>query len=234
MRKLAIVSGGTRGIGRAIVEKFSAMGFNVAVSARDEQNLILLKKEIEEKHGVQCFIKTTDMSKKTEVENFAKYVISLKQQVAVLVNNAGIYLQGDVLTEPDGTLETLIETNLYSAYYLTKNIAPLMIAQRNGHIFNICSIASIMAYKNSGAYTISKFAQLGFSKSLREELKPDGVRVTAVMPGATLTDSWAGVPVSPERLMPASDIAEMIWATFNLSKNSVVEEIIIRPQLGDL
>jgi len=91
-----------------------------------------------------------------------------------------------------------------------------------------------MAYSNGGSYAISKFAMLGFSKCLREELKKFRIRVTAVMPGATMTNSWAGSDLPDERFMPAEDIAETIFAAYSLSGRSVVEEIVIRPQLGDI
>jgi short-subunit dehydrogenase len=109
-----------------------------------------------------------------------------------------------------------------------------MVARKQGHIFNMCSVASIRAYSNGGSYAISKFALLGFSKCLREELKGKGIRVTAVMPGATRTASWDGVNLPDERFMKIEDVAESVYAAFSLSSRSVVEEIIIRPQLGDI
>jgi hypothetical protein len=91
-----------------------------------------------------------------------------------------------------------------------------------------------MAYSNGGSYAISKFALLGFSKCLRSELKGHGIRVTAVMPGATLTESWRGTDLNEDRFMKAEDVAETIYSAYTLSDRSVVEEIILRPQLGDL
>jgi len=111
---------------------------------------------------------------------------------------------------------------------------PQMIHNRSGHIFNICSIASIMAYANGGSYSISKFAMLGFNKVLREEMKPHGIRVTAVLPGATLTPSWDGADLPASRLMKPEDVADAVMGAYLLSKNSVVEEILIRPQEGDI
>jgi short-subunit dehydrogenase len=98
----------------------------------------------------------------------------------------------------------------------------------------MCSIASIKAYPNGGSYAISKFALLGFSKVLREELKDKGIRVTAILPGATRTSSWDGVDLPDERFMKSEDVAETIFSAYSLSKRSVVEEILIRPQLGDI
>jgi short-subunit dehydrogenase len=109
-----------------------------------------------------------------------------------------------------------------------------MIAATKGHIFNICSIASLNAYANGGSYSISKFALLGFSKNLREELKPKGIKVTAVCPGATLSASWDGFDIDPARIMEVNDIAKMIYTAAHLSPMAVVEDIVMRPQLGDL
>jgi short-subunit dehydrogenase len=98
----------------------------------------------------------------------------------------------------------------------------------------MCSIASIKAYPNGGSYAISKFALLGFSKVLREELKEFNIRVTAVLPGATRTASWDGVDLPEDRFMRAEDVAETVFSAYSISERSVVEEIIIRPQLGDI
>lgn len=109
-----------------------------------------------------------------------------------------------------------------------------MIKQKSGHIFNMCSIASLQAYNNGGAYSISKYALAGFSRNLREEMKPHGIKVTAIYPGAAYTDSWAGSGVDPKRIMEAKDIATMVYAAAQLSPQACVEDIILRPQLGDL
>jgi len=98
----------------------------------------------------------------------------------------------------------------------------------------MCSIASLNAYPNGGAYSISKFAMHGFSKNLREELKPHNIKVTAVFPGAAYTDSWSGSGIDPKCIMEASDIASMVYAASQLSAQACVEEIVLRPQLGDL
>ena len=131
-------------------------------------------------------------------------------------------------------LEKMIETNLYSAYHLTQIIVPKMIAAKKGHVFNICSIASLHAYANGGSYSISKYALMGFSKNLREELKPHNIKVTAVYPGAVLTDTWGNYDNASKRIMESEDVAEMIVAASKLSPAAVVEDIILRPQLGDL
>ena len=98
----------------------------------------------------------------------------------------------------------------------------------------MCSVASIMPYENGGSYSISKYALLGFSKCLREELKSSDIKVSSIMPGATYTDSWKESGISEERFMKADDLANLIVQTYALSKSTVVEELIIRPILGDI
>jgi len=154
--------------------------------------------------------------------------------VDVLVNNAGIFTPGSIYTEEEGQLEKMMETNLYSAYHLTRALVPAMIEAKQGLIVNICSIASLHAYHNGGSYSITKFALMGFDKNLREELKPHHIKVMGVYPGAVMTDSWGGFDNSSRRIMEAGDIAAMILAASKLSPQAVVEDIIMRPLLGDL
>lgn len=232
MNKLLVVTGGTKGIGRAIIEKFLANGFDVATCARNSAELEKLKDDLSAKAKVYTF--QADVSDKKQVAGFIEFIIGLDRPVDVLVNNAGYFVPGAVSTEPDGVLEDMMNANLFSAYNLTRGIVPGMKRAKTGHIFNNCSIASIKAYANGGSYTITKFAMLGFSKCLREELKEDGIRVTSILPGATKTASWDPSELPDERFMKVEDIADMIYASYALSSRSVVEEIIIRPQLGDI
>jgi short-subunit dehydrogenase len=235
MDKLVVVTGGTKGIGKAVIEKFASAGFSIATCARNQRELEQLKEETESSYpGVKLWYAQADLSKKEEAKKFYDFVLSLPLKVAVLVNNTGFFIPGSITTEPEGTLEKMIDTNLYSAYHVTRGLVPHMKERKSGHIFNVCSIASIKAYDNGGSYAISKFAMLGFSKCLREELKMFNIRVTAVMPGATRTASWDGVDLPDERFMKTEDVAETIYASYILSDRTVVEEIIIRPQLGDI
>jgi short-subunit dehydrogenase len=234
MNKLIVVTGGTKGIGRAVVEKFASEGFDIVTCSRTRADLEELKRELEKVLSVHVFAFQADMSVREDVRSFCSYIAGLHRPVEVLVNNAGYFLPGELSTEPDGTLESMINANLYSAYYTTRGVVEGMKAKRHGHIFNVCSIASIKAYPNGGSYAVSKFAMLGFSKCLREELKPHNIRVTAVMPGATLTASWDGVELPEKRFMPVEDVAETIYSAYSLSARTVIEEIILRPQLGDI
>jgi NAD(P)-dependent dehydrogenase (short-subunit alcohol dehydrogenase family) len=230
-----VISGASKGIGRAIAFRFAKAGYRIAISARGEEALLSIREELLSAYpGLDVLAMVADMSKKEDVQSFASVIEEQFGHIDILVNNAGVFLPGSIHEEEEGNLEKMIDTNLYSAYHLSRALLPAMKLRRSGDIFNICSIASIMAYANGGSYAISKFALLGFSKCLREEMKPHGVRVCAVLPGATLTDSWAGVEIPEERFMPPEDIAEMIFATSQLSRRTVVEDILLRPQLGDL
>ncbi len=235
MKNMIVVSGGTKGIGRAIIQKFCGNGFDVATCSRNKEDLEKLKIEVESGNPeVTVHVMQADLSDKAQVKSFAGFVKETGITPAVLVNNTGVFLPGTILEEEEGALEKMVETNLYSAYHLTRQLVDDMIAAKRGHIFNMCSTASIMAYPNGGSYCISKFALLGMTKVLREELKEKGLKVTAVMPGATLTASWEGVDLPEERFMRSEDVADAVWSAYKMGDRSVVEEILIRPQLGDL
>ena len=228
-----IVTGATKGIGKAIAATFSAEGHTLLLCARNENELKETAASLVSLYGNKVHTYKADLSKKTETIAFGNWCLDLGIP-DILVNNAGRFLPGSIYNEHDGVLEEMIETNLYSAYHLTRVIVPSMIKQQSGHVFNICSIASVKPYNNGGSYGISKFAMLGFSKNLREELMQHKVKVTAVLPGAVYTDSWSGSGVDPNRIMEDKDIATIVLATSKLSPQACVEEIVLRPQLGDL
>ena len=225
-----IVTGASKGIGKAIAEKYAVEGNTLLICSRGEKSLYDTVNELQTAYP-NSIIKgmSSDMANKEEVLVFAEWCLKFGSP-DILINNAGQFIPG----EAEGILEQMIPTNLYSAYHLTRALLPAMIQESAGHIFNICSIASLNAYANGGSYSISKFALLGFSKNLREELKPKGIKVTSVMPGATLSASWDGFDIDPNRIMEVNDVAEMILAASKLSSMAVVEDIVMRPQLGDL
>lgn len=231
-----IITGSSKGLGKAFAEQFAKEGNTLFLCARNEARLLQTAQEIQTQYPA-CIIhtKAVDMRNKEEVIAFGNWCLSFASP-DILINNAGVFVPGSVHNEAEGTLEQMIETNLYSAYHLTRTVLPTMLqsTNKNKHIFNICSIASLQAYNNGGSYSISKFALLGFSKNLREELKSRAIKVTAVMPGAAYTDSWIGSGVEETRIMQANDVAQMVYAAAQLSPQACVEEIVLRPQLGDL
>ncbi|SDA54851.1 Short-chain dehydrogenase [Algoriphagus alkaliphilus] len=234
MSKSILVTGGTKGIGRAIIERFAKEGFDIYTCARNEKELVSLKAHLEENFpGIKVLALPADLSKKEEVAVFSAAVKAIGLP-DVLVNNTGVFLPGALHNEPEGNFEFMMHTNLFSAYYLTRAFVNEMIERRSGHIFSMGSIAGLTAYPNGGTYAVTKWAMLGMTKCLREELKPHQIKVTSILPGATYTASWEGVDLPIDRFIRAEDVAESVWGAYNLSPQTVVEEIIIRPQLGDL
>jgi len=231
----AVITGASRGIGKAVAQIFALHGYNLFLCSRNEQNILPAVDELKKDFpNVTVEGVAMDIGKKEQARLFGEWVLSRADSVDVLVNNTGTYIPGNVSDEKDGVLEQMLDVNLYSAYHTTRAILPKMLAAKSGHIFTICSIASLDAYPGGGAYSISKYALLGFTRNLREELKEQGIKVTAVISGAVFTDSWKGSDVPEQRIMEADDIAKMIFAASQLSPQAVVEDIVLRPQLGDL
>lgn len=230
----AIITGASRGIGKAIARKFAANRYSLFLCSRHEERLLMAAEEIKmEFPSVSVHAKAFDLGKKQQAQFFARWVMEQATTIDILVNNAGTFVPGNVSDEPDGALEEMLDVNLCSAYHLTRALLPRFMEQRSGHIFNMGSIAGLKAYPGGGSYSISKFALHGFSKNLRHELMPHGIKVTTLMSGAVFTDSWKGF-VEEERIMQADDIAQVIYTASQLSPQATVEEIVIRPQLGDL
>ncbi len=229
-----VITGGSRGIGKAIAMKFASHGHDLFLCSKTLDHLIAAKNEIQKLYpSVSVDVFAADLSIKERAIEFANFVLS-KSTVDLLVNNCGTYQPGQVSTDNEDVLHAMMDQNFYSSFYTTRAFLPHLIQKKSGHIFNLCSIASLQAYEGGGFYGVSKYALLGLTRNLRHELKNHGIKVTAVFPGAVMTDSWAGFDNSENRIMVASDIADMVYASSQLSPQAVVEDIIIRPQLGDL
>jgi short-subunit dehydrogenase len=231
--QLAIITGASKGLGFEIANALAKAGFNLIISSTKQNEIEDAAKKINlntPEIKIQTIV--ADLSTKEGQLIFANSLS--KNPIHVLVNNAGRYLPGQVHNEPEGTLEAMINTNLYSAYAVTRAVLPLMLPQKKGYIFNICSIAGQQAYANGGSYSISKYALIGFSKNLRLEMMPHNIAVTTINPGATWSNAWAGVDLPIDRIMEATDIAKMLVACTTLSPQAVVEDITLRPILGDL
>lgn len=233
--KNVIITGASQGIGKGIAEKYASEGYNLFLCSRNEERLLKSADDIKQiNKSTQVSVFAADLGKKEQAKAFGRWILDQHFFIDILINNAGDFLPGSIYEEEEGVLEKMIEVNLYSAYYLTRILLPKMMEQKQGHIFNMCSIASLQAYPNGGSYSISKFALMGFSKNLREEMKPYNIKVTGVYPGAVYTSSWAESGVEAKRIMEVTDIAETIYSISQLSAQACVEDIILRPQLGDL
>lgn len=230
MQKQAVISGGSKGIGLAICAELLREGFKVYSISRTLGEGALLKAA----HGDNYIHIEADLSLKEDVFMAANRIAEYTQTVDVLVNNAGVFLPGTVETESDADFELQMQLNMHAPYYLTKRLLPLVRRSESGYIFNVCSTASIMAYPNGSAYCISKHALLGFSRVLRASLKSEGVMVSAVIPGATDTDSWKGSGLPKARFIKPETIASAVMCAWRARNDADFEEILIRPKAGDI
>ncbi len=157
MNKLLVITGGTKGIGRAVIEKFALEGFDIITCARNDKDLKQLTAEITSRYpSIQLLPFKADLAEKEQTLAFASFIKEQKRSVEVLINNTGVFIPGQIHKEKEGTLEQMIQTNLYSAYHLSRALLEDMIKNKHGYIFNICSTASIMPHVNVGCYFNSK------------------------------------------------------------------------------
>lgn len=228
----AVVTGGSRGIGAAITQLLLQGGWCVAICGRQLASLQAFQAQCSAPEQLNYYV--ADVSKAAECSAFAQHLSENGITPELLINNAGHFVPGALLDQPELQLQEMLDAHVMSGYWLTRAIAPAMVQQGRGDLVFITSIAAITAYPNGGAYAVAKAAQLAMARSFRAELKPAGVRVMAVLPGATYTDSWVGAGISEVRFMSADTVAKAIIELISLSKDTVVEELILRPQLGDI
>jgi short-subunit dehydrogenase len=234
MTQRLIITGATKGIGKSMVLKFAHVGFDIAFCSRTAFDITQVEQELKTDYGIKVKGWVADLSKKEEVKQFAESAIQFLGGIDVLINNTGVFMPGSIETESDATFELQMATNLNSAYYLSKALIPELKKGNRPHLFNMCSIASVVAYPNGASYCISKFALLGLTKVLREELKTAGVAVTAVLPGATLTESWGETEEPLTRFIRPDDIASSVWNAYLINEQCVIEELVLRPLAGDI
>jgi 3-oxoacyl-[acyl-carrier protein] reductase len=225
----ALITGATKGIGRAIALRLAKEGYNLAVCARNEHDLQVLAQELSA-YDVRVIYLATDCSDREAVQRFCEFTATSLGALDVLVNNAGAFLPGPILDEPEGNLGFQLLLNLNAAYHFSRFFGKVMRDRQSGHIFNICSIASKEYVKNAGSYSVTKAALLSLNHVLRQELAPYNVGVTAIIPGSTLTASWEGTLIPKEQFVQPEDIAETINTILNLSVGVNVDEVILRPK----
>lgn len=224
MTKNIVISGITKGIGKTIALKF--------LQSREPCNIFGFAKTIRKTENLnsphKLHIESVNAQNSDEIKYFAKKLISSYEQTHILVNNVGIYRTGSLFKESDDQWHELFKVNLDAAYYLTKYLYPTF--SKGTHIFNICSVASKEIVKDAPSYSISKMAFYGLHKAMVQELEPLGIKVTAILPGAVYTDSWKEVSDNiKDVILPAEDIANLVWYAYHLAPQSMVKEIEIKP-----
>jgi NADP-dependent 3-hydroxy acid dehydrogenase YdfG len=234
-KPVILITGASQGIGAAIAREFAAElpGCRLALVARNEKNLRAVARTCVAL-GTETEIMKCDVSDEASVAAMAKVVTKRFGGVDVLINNAGKFTGAPFLRMKAADFDAQIATNLRSVFLVSRAFVPGMVKRGHGDVFNLSSIAGLQAYPNGAAYCAAKFGVTGLSAVMRAELKDQGVRVCCVHPGATWTPSWEKSGFKPERMMPAEDVARALLEVYRLSRRTVVEEIILRPQLGDV
>lgn len=233
--KNALITASTKGMGRATAIAFAKEGINLALCSRHHDELLLFKNELLAINAnIKVFIAVADCSIKQQVLEFASSAEQELGFINIIVNNAGVYEYSSILDDSDETFIKLVNINLMPAYELYRYFGRKMIAAHEGHIFTICSITSLNPIAEAGTYSVTKFALLGLNKVMRDEMQPHGVKVTAIIPGSTLTDSWKGMKVDKNKMVVPEDIASAIINTYKMSAGANVDEIIITPAFGQI
>lgn len=235
-RPVILITGASQGIGAAIAEVFSTelAGCRLALVARTAGKLERVAARCRRRGAGVVEIFPCDVSDEASVAKMASAVLKRFSGVDVLINNAGLFRSAPFLEQSVQEFDALLATNVRSTFLVSRAFVPGMVKRGRGDVFNMSSIAGLDAYPNGAGYCAAKFAVTGLSKVMREELRDKGVRVTVVHPGATWSPSWAGSGVAPQRIMPAEDVARCFWDIYRMSRRTVVEEIVLRPQLGDV
>ena len=229
-----VVTGASQGIGKAVCEAFAELpDMQIALLARSKGKLEQVAEACRSR-GAEAMPVRCDVTVDDDVAAASRTVLSQWGAPDVLVNNAGLFEPGNLVDTTAEAFRRQLDVNLTSAFLVTQTFLPAMIERGSGALFYMASVASIRAYPAGAAYCSAKHGLLGLARSVREETREAGLRVTALLPGATFTPSWEGVDLPEERFMPAEDIAKAVVEIYGLSDRTVVEEIVLRPQEGDL
>jgi short-subunit dehydrogenase len=232
-KPVILVTGASQGIGAAISRAFAGAGIGpLALVARNTRNLERVAASCF-KLGVRAEVFPCDVGDSDQVATMAAAVLKKFKLVDVLINNAGQFVGKSFLDYTVAEFDNQLQANLRSVFLVSKEFVPGMVERGRGDVFNMGSIASIAGLEGGTGYCASKFGVLGISRVMREELKGNGVRVTCVMPGATWSPSWGKSDSPVSRFMPDTDIARAFLEVYRMTRRTVVEEIVLRPQLGD-
>jgi NADP-dependent 3-hydroxy acid dehydrogenase YdfG len=232
---VVLITGASQGIGAAIARVFAAelKSVRLALVARNQQNLRTVARACE-KSGAETELFACDVADEASVDALKSAVERRFGRVDVLINNAGKFTGAPFTSVSVAAFDESIAVNLRSAFLITRAFVPAMIKSQQGDVYFMSSIAGRHAYPNGTAYCAAKFGVSGLAQVLRAETRESGVRVCCVYPGAAWTPSWKDSGVDPERMMPAEDVARAFLDVYRLSRRTVVEEIVLRPQRGDV
>lgn len=228
--QVAIITGGSSGIGLAVAQAALSEGMRVAISARNKEKLARALSELtKEAQGKDRVIAVpADVSVAAQVEAMVRETINKWNRVDLLVNNAGIGQWASIEEMSEEKWDQVQAVNLKGTFLSTKAVLPVMKRQRSGYIVNISSLAGKEGMGGAAAYSSSKFGVIGFTESLLEEAVEHQIRATAICPGYVATPMVAGASVPPEEMIPPADIGKMIIGLLHLAPVTVIKEIVIQ------
>jgi len=224
--KNALVTGAGKGIGKAVALALAAEGTNVILLARTTADLEILAKEVEAL-GVKALVVTADISDINSVNKAVTNALDDFGTIDILINNAGIGKFGKFLDLSPEEFENIIKINLFGTYYATRAVLPNMIARQSGDIINISSTAGLRGAAATSAYSASKFAVMGLTESLMQEVRKHNIRVTALTPSTVATDMAKDLNLTdgnPDKVMQPDDVAELIIAQLKLNKRVFIKD----------
>ncbi|WP_271406514.1 3-ketoacyl-ACP reductase [Tenacibaculum soleae] len=223
--KKAIITGGSRGLGKATAIAFAKKGINVAITGRNEERLLSVVKELK-KYNIQATYAVFDVSNYNEVKKGINEIITTFGTVDILVNNAGIAAFGSLNEMPVENWTQIIQTNLMGMYYVTKEVLPYLIEKNEGDIINIASTAGLNGNATTSAYSASKFAVIGMSESLMKEVRKNNIRVCTLTPSTIASDMSLELGITDgntEKVLQPDDFAELIVAGLSLPRRAMLK-----------
>lgn len=225
--KVAIVTGASKGIGFAIAYELASLGYSLGLIARSKADIEKASQDILKQFPVKILTSAFDVVDEVMINDFVQRVSNELGNVSVLVNNAGYYKIGSS-NMPFEEVQRSIEVNYLAAVRFANAVLPSMKVLGNGFIFNVASLCGVEAFDDTGGYSASKFALVGYSSALAQELAPLGIKVTALCPSWVNTQNTEGAPMKPEDMIQTDDLALTVRYLLNLGKSASVREIIIR------
>ena len=233
--KVVVVTGASKGIGKAIASAFAAAGAKVVLAARTRETLEQVAAELRES-GAEAMAVPTDVTDVDAVQRLIEQALTAYQRVDILVNNAGIGYFGPVVDFAPDDWDTVLNSNLKAVYLCAKYALPPMLVQGSGQIINVLSIAAKVAFEASAAYCAAKAGALALTKVLAAEVRQQKIRVTAVLPGSVHTPFWDDIPEHPdfEQMLKPEHVADTVVSVCQQPLGMVTEEIVVMPPLGIL